>query len=119
MRKRLAQTALAILAFGLIETSLSTLYERSETQFLGIWRKTSYEYGFPIWWYGYSLTYLEMTITAQEPVAWTPPRVYWFSLGWLLLDVAFWFAISFFTIGLFFVVVGFSKRVKRAPNLND
>ena len=100
MRKRIRQIALVIIAFGLIGTSLSTLYERSETQFLLLGRRVSYGYGFPIWWYGYSLTYFMSTIL-QEPVAWTPPRVYWFSLGPLLLDVVFWFAVSFFTVGLF------------------
>jgi hypothetical protein len=100
MRKRLLLIALAIIALGLIGTSLSTLYERSGAEFLGTnfpygpW-KTSYGYGFPISWYGYSFISIVVGQARLGPVA-APPNVYWFSLVSLLLDVAFWFGISFF-----------------------
>jgi len=91
--------ALAILTLGLVGISLSTLYEQYESEFLGtnfplgLW-KTSYGYGFPLGWYGYSFTFITGMQVPIGPVP-APPKVYWFSLESLLLDAAFWFAISF------------------------
>jgi hypothetical protein len=46
-------------------------------------------YGFPLGWYGHS-----HTEGSAIPVN-GYPETYWFSLGSLLLDAAFWVAISF------------------------
>ena len=89
MRKRTLLVALTILALGLIGTGLSALYERDEfilTNFPMGTRKISY--GFPLGWQGYSI--VEVGIPDATP------EIHWFSLGSLLLDAAFWFAISFF-----------------------
>jgi hypothetical protein len=82
--------ALVILALGVIGTSLSTLYEQDEWLDRGAVTTFKVSYGFPVSWYGYSLT--EGGVIPVIP----PPRAYWFSLGSFLLDAAFWFAISFF-----------------------
>jgi hypothetical protein len=94
MRKKSALIALVILAFGLIGTALSTLYVQNEfllhTVHFGdpsaeAWK---FSYGFPLGWYGYS----QQQVWSANPI----PKFYWFSLGSLLLDAAFWVAISFF-----------------------
>jgi hypothetical protein len=91
MRKRTLLIALAVIALGLIGTELSTLYKQNE--YIGIGGplhnplgtiKTSY--GFPLGYYGYSIDEYDLRIHG--------PQIYWFSLGSLLLDAAFWFAIS-------------------------
>jgi hypothetical protein len=89
MRKKSALIALVILALGLIGTSLSTLLKQNE--YIGYPPKVTVKesYGFPRGWYGYS------HIEQMMPVL-HPEMVYWFSLGSLLLDAAFWIAISFF-----------------------
>jgi hypothetical protein len=88
MRKKSALIVLVILALGLVGASLSSLYEHDEFfgNLLGGTFKASY--GFPLSWHGYSTNY------GGPPVSW--PVFYWFSLEAFLLDVAFWFAISFF-----------------------
>jgi len=91
MRKRLLLIALMILALGLIGTGLSTLYENdepieSQQPFPSAAFKVSY--GIPLAWHGYSVAY-----TGWIP--WGFLSEYWFSLEYLLLDAAFWFAISF------------------------
>ena len=93
MRKKTVLIALVILAFGLVGTGLSTLYKQNEgivITLMGFTREVSY--GFPFGWYGYSFT-----VTGIPDYHWgLPPLSYWFSLESLLLDVAFWFVISFF-----------------------
>ena len=93
MNKRLLLILLVILAFGLIGVSLSTFYKQSgESSFsldADFW-KTSY--GYPFAWHGYS--YEEGDVIQRSLLP--PPPTYWFSLESLLLDVAFWFAVSFF-----------------------
>ena len=86
---------LVTLALGLIGTSLSTLYEQNEWTELYIILKVSY--GFPMAWHGYSQNYSQNYSQFQlgPPPLVNPPKIYWLSLGSLLLDVAFWFAISF------------------------
>jgi hypothetical protein len=93
--------ALASLGLGVIGTALSTLYEQNEwILFQGETFKVSY--GFPLAWMGYSQNYPPIHL---DPPQWPfgpiviPLKTYWFSLGSLLLDAAFWFAISFFVCG--------------------
>jgi hypothetical protein len=97
MRKKTVLIVVVILALGLIGTGLSTLYQRNEYI-----RDPHYDpksmgpptgtikvfYGFPLAWNGYSQIEFGFRISA--------PSTYWFSLAPLLLDAAFWFAISFF-----------------------
>jgi hypothetical protein len=91
MRKKSALIALVILALGLIGTSLSTLYKQNEHVGDITARIVTFKvsYGFPLSWYGYSRT--SMGMPTFSPI----PEIYWFSLESLLLDAAFWFAISF------------------------
>jgi hypothetical protein len=90
MRNRTLLVALAILALGLIGTGLSALYERQEFIVTNFPMGTSeVSYGFPLGWHGYSFRW--------TGIPWgIPPLIYWFSLESLLLDAAFWVAISFF-----------------------
>ena len=87
--------ALAILAFGLIGTGFSGLYVQNQFVIVANTGIMKVSYGFPLSWHGYSQNYsLQL-----HPLDWgdvIPPKVYWLSLGSLLLDAAFWFAISFF-----------------------
>lgn len=94
MRNKSALIALVILALGLVGASLSTLYEHDEySGLLGGTFKASY--GFPLSWHGYSTNYgVPMFNNNLQPVS--SPVFYWFSLEAFLLDVAFWFGISFF-----------------------
>ena len=94
MRKKTVLIVLAILALGLIGTGLSALYQQNEYI-----REPYYDpktpapvigpikvsYGFPLGWHGYSLMYIGPRNFRSE---------YWFSLESLLLDAAFWIAIS-------------------------
>jgi len=96
MRKKSALIVLVILAFGLVGTGLSALYQRNEYI-----REPYYDpkssgppigtikvsCGFPLGWYGYSEVSAFWEFSTEN---------YWFSLGSLLLDAAFWFAVSFF-----------------------
>jgi hypothetical protein len=83
--------ALIVLALGLVGASLSTLYEHDEySGLIGGTFKASY--GFPLGWYGYSTNYGGAPLV----IPLRPPVFYWFSLEAFLLDVAFWFGISFF-----------------------
>jgi hypothetical protein len=90
LRKKTVLSILVILAIGLLGTGLSTLHMQNE--YIGDLSVGTFKesYGFPLGWYGYS-----QTETAITNVLHLPPEVYWFSLGSLLLDAAFWFAISF------------------------
>jgi len=88
MRKKSALFALMILALGLVGIGLSTLYMQEGYSGNEPFVTVKRSYGFPFGWYGYSFT----TVIAPVHV----PEIYWFSLGSLLLDAAFWFAISFF-----------------------
>jgi hypothetical protein len=89
--------AVAILALGVIGTGLSTLYEQNESMYQSASITFKVSYGFPLAWHGYSQNY-SLHPTGQPH--WgdfnPPPPIYWLSLGSLLLDAAFWFAISFF-----------------------
>ena len=88
LRKKYVLIALAIIAIGFVGTGLSTLYKQHDyINFTG--RQATYKesYGFPLGWYGYSY------IVGGVPIL-SPIHVYWFSLLSLLLDTAFWIAIS-------------------------
>jgi len=95
MRKKSVLIALAILALGLIGTGLSTLYKQNE--YIGEPPVVTFKesYGFPLGWQGYSFTETGIPYNNYWEIPHSP-RVYWFSLESLLLDAAFWFAISFF-----------------------
>ena len=88
MRKKYVLIALAIIAIGFVGTGLSTLNNQHEyINFTG--RQATYKgyFGFPLSWYGYSY------IVGGIPIL-SPIHVYWFSILSLLLDTAFWVAIS-------------------------
>lgn len=93
MRKKIVLLALVILALGLIGTGLSTIYTRNE--YIGEPPVLTFKksYGFPLGWHGYSS--IETGIPYNNYWG-LPPPSYWFSLESLLLDAAFWFAVSFF-----------------------
>jgi len=84
MRKRTLLTVLAILVLGSVGTILSTFY-LSVYQNFAVYRTS---YGFPFGWHGHDLE--------AGPATWIemPIDVDWFSAEALLLDIAFWFAIS-------------------------
>jgi hypothetical protein len=92
MKKKSALIVLVILALGVIGTSLSALYEQVE--FIpSLNQPTStvkVSNGFPLTCHGYSY-FVEPEIRLSGP-----SLTYWFSLGPLLVDAVFWFAISFF-----------------------
>jgi hypothetical protein len=90
MRKKSLLIALAILALGLIGTSFSELYVQNQIVHATNEDTVNVSYGFPLSWHGYSQSYLHRMIAVSFP------ENYWFSLESLLLDAAFWFAISFF-----------------------
>lgn len=86
--------ALVILAFGLTGTGFSGLYVQNQFVIVANTGIVKASYGFPLSWHGYLQNY-----SLQLHPHWgdvNPPKVYWLSLGSLLLDAAFWFAISFF-----------------------
>jgi hypothetical protein len=97
MRKKFVLIVLVILALGPIATSLSALYEQNEYFVNTVARKDTIRVsrGFPVGWYGYT-----QTDVWGEPSHWyapsIPPKVYWFSVESLLMDVAFWVVISLF-----------------------
>ena len=99
MRKKTVLIALVILALGLVGTGLSALYQQQDWQtteittdkYMGTFNVF---YGFPLSWHGYAHTTIWYLSHWNPP--YNPPKVYWFSLESLLLDVAFWFVISFF-----------------------
>jgi hypothetical protein len=75
MRIKPVLIALLILALGLIATLISGFYEQNLSK-PGL---SKIVYGFPLNWHGHSwIVYPDM------------PTVYWFSLGFFLLDTAFW-----------------------------
>jgi len=89
MRKRTLLIALAVIAIGVIGTGLSTLYRQNIiTDFTGKQGVYKISYGFPLGWYGHSHTVGGIPLFPSS-------ETYWFSLESLLLDTAFWVAISF------------------------
>jgi hypothetical protein len=111
MRKKTVLIALIILALGLIGTGFSALYEQGEfivTNFPMGTRKVSY--GFPLMWYGYSYAVVMFPVST--------PRLYWFSLESLLLDAAFWFAISFVVCIATMKSVNMLHRTRVSKNLS-
>jgi hypothetical protein len=88
LRKKSVLIVLVILAIGLVGTGLSAFYMQNEysadTTVTKFTDKISH--GFPLGWYGHSDTWGGIPFSAT----------YWFSLESLLLDAAFWVAISFF-----------------------
>jgi hypothetical protein len=85
MRNRTLPIVLAILVFGSAGTVLSTFYLSIYQNFVVY--KTSY--GFPFGWHGHDTE-------GGHIGSWID--VDWFSLEPLLLDIAFWFAISSITV---------------------
>lgn len=84
MRKRTLLIALAVIALGLIFTGFSGLYTVFQLEG-NFWSGISrISYGFPLGWYGH--------VRRGHPDGFLP--VYWFSLESLLVDAAFWIAIS-------------------------
>jgi len=90
MRKRTLLIALAAIALGLIGTGLSTLYTQKEYFGEPPTVTVKESYGFPLGWQGYSWKVIGIPIFLPVPTS----KVYWLSLGPLLLDAAFWIAIS-------------------------
>jgi len=88
MRKRTLLIASAVIALGLIGAGLSTLYRQNIiTDFTGKQGVYKVSYGFPLGWYGHSHTVGGIPLFPSS-------ETYWFSLESLLLDTAFWVAIS-------------------------
>jgi hypothetical protein len=110
MRKRNLLIILAILAIGLIGTSLSSLCE-NQNEMIEVrpfapnhW----VSFGFPISWYGYrEQTYPELGF-----------RFYWFSLVSFLVNTVFWTAIS--TLGYFVItiLIDVLHKVRASKNLS-
>jgi hypothetical protein len=74
---------MTILALGIIGIILSALYQQQNELILTpLTVKVSY--GFPLSWHGY----LEQTVSLDGKVT------YWYSVEFLLIDTAFWFASS-------------------------
>ena len=72
-------------------------------------------HGFPLGWYGYSQIFVG--IPAFSPL----PEIYWFSLVSLLLDAAFWIALSFFVAqGLIAIMksVNILHKTRASKNLS-
>jgi len=109
MRTRILLIALAVLAVGLIGTSLSSLCE-NQNEMIEVrpfapnhW----VSFGFPVSWYGYrEQTYPELD----------GARFYWFSLGSFLVNTAFWIAIS--TLGYFVVAISINMLHKARASKN-
>jgi hypothetical protein len=89
MRKRTLLIVLAILVLGSVGTIASTFYSSLYQDFV-IFRVS---YGFPIGWHGYQLEGGPAQTIYPHPY-----ETYWFTLGSLLLDIAFWFAISLLAV---------------------
>jgi hypothetical protein len=87
LKKKSVLIALAILALGLVGTVLSAFHMQNESfSDTTIAKYTvNISHGFPLGWYGHSVTYGEIPFSATN----------WFSIESLLLDAAFWIAISF------------------------
>jgi len=85
MRKRTLLIVLAIFVFGSVGTILSSFYFSLYQDFVVY--KTSY--GFPIGWHGHDTE-------GGHIGSWID--VDWFILESLLLDIAFWFAISLLAV---------------------
>lgn len=106
MRERTLLIVLMVLALGLVETGLSSLYTQSTIDKLG---GTIYiirvSCGFPFIWYGYE-TIHQLHMFPQESL----PE-YWYSLELLLIDAAFWIAIS--SIACFVAIRAMNMSHKR------
>jgi hypothetical protein len=112
MGNRTLIIVLAILVFGSVGTVLSTFYLSIYQNFVVY--KTSY--GFPIGWHGHDLEGgPAQTIDPEMPI-----DVDWFSLESLLLDIAFWFAISSITVVATIKAVNMlhKRRMERTQNTN-
>jgi hypothetical protein len=87
MRKRTFVIVLAILSLGLTGMALSSQYQQSNeliwTPFPTVIKAS---FGFPLSWHGYS----------EQIVGLDGTRIPWYSVEFLLIDTAFWFAISLF-----------------------
>jgi hypothetical protein len=120
MRKKTALMILIILGFGLIGTSLSTLYTQNEfnRDIKATTRNDTFKvsHGFPVGWYGYTQTSIWYLFH------WTPPsispKIYWFSPESLLLDAAFWLAISFFVCVATMKSVNILHKRRASKNLS-
>jgi hypothetical protein len=112
MRKRTLLIALAVIAIGLIGTGLSTLYRQNIiTDFTGKQGVYKVSYGFPLGSYGHS------HILGGIPI-FPSSETYWFSLGSLLLDAAFWIAISFFVSVATIKSVNILQKARASKNLS-
>lgn len=114
MRKRTLLVALAILALGVIGAGLSALYKQKDYSGNPPTVTVKESYGFPLGWQGYSWTEIGMPVFI--PVR--TPKIYWFSFGSLLLDAAFWFAISFFACIVAMKSVDILRRTRASKNLS-
>ena len=117
MRKKTALIVLVILALGLIGTSLSTLYIQSEhvEDFTANTVTVNVSFGFPLAWHGYSRT---NDIVFQKHTKFWDSDIHWFSSESLLVDVAFWFAISFFVCLIAIKSVNMSHKRVASKNLS-
>jgi len=121
MRKKSALIALVILALGLIGTGLSALYQQqgwqtteiTEDEYMSTFKVS---HSFPLSWYGYTQT--RMWSTSHTNIPYNPPEVYWFSLESLLLDAAFWVAISFFVCIATMKSVNILRKTEASKNLS-
>jgi hypothetical protein len=107
MRKRTLLVAMAILAFGLIGTTLSAMYQQPNELILKTLWTVKVSYGFPLSWYGYS----------EQIVSLDGKTIYWYSVESLLIDAAFWLAISFFLCVATLKLVNISQRTRASKNL--
>ena len=89
MRRKSVLVALVVLAFGLIGTISSGFYVQNQFVKVASTGIVEASYGFPLGWYGYSQNH---SLGREIAVSF---KVYWLSLESLLLDGAFWVAISF------------------------
>jgi hypothetical protein len=121
MRKKSVLIVVVILAFGLIGTGLSALYQQQDWQTTEITADKhmstfKVSHGFPVGWYGYSQTTIWYTSHWNAP--YIPPKIYWFSLESLLLDAAFWVAISFFVCIAAVKLVNKLRKTRASKNLS-
>jgi hypothetical protein len=108
MRKRTLLIVLSILLLGSLGTILSSFYLSIYANFVVY--KTSY--GFPIGWHGHE----SAGGVALEPFY----DADWFSLESLLLDIAFWFAISSLAVVATIKAVSMlhKRRMERTKNID-
>jgi len=108
MRKKTVLVALAILAFGLIGLSISALYQQPNQLIINPLMTVKTSYGFPLSWHGYS----------EQIVSFDGKAIYWYSLQFLLIDIAFWFAISLFVCVATVKVADILQRIRASKNLS-